>query len=405
MFLNRNSSWLANLSVASSLAELDIAPPQVAVGVLLTLIDLVTFLGNTVVFICPAVERRLRTVTYMFIMSLAMADLLVACLVMPFSIIYEVTGVWLFGEHFCKMWISFDVLFCTASIVTLCFISLDRYCSVVTPYHYPRRMSRRSISPVVWRVTPDPSLSPCSTSPVVYCDDGDDLGVLVSDLLPSSNAGLERNPGPGLRLGARLRLCHQLDLCHRGFGAGVLHPLPHHVHHVLLHLPRLSPQGHPHRLSDPGPALPPRQPAAQQPAAGEQGHAHHEHHHLRLRHVLAALLRAQCVAGGPGLGRGEPSHQLPLQDHHLAGLLQLNHQPYALRLPQPRFPACAQEAAGVPALALTGGHRRGHGVHRHLLSHRAGSRVQQQDHGPAQCHTDAEGPAQAVNRCVGTPYP
>ncbi|XP_006629632.2 histamine H2 receptor [Lepisosteus oculatus] len=143
MFLNRNSSWLANLSVASSLAELDIAPPQVAVGVLLTLIDLVTFLGNTVVFICPAVERRLRTVTYMFIMSLAMADLLVACLVMPFSIIYEVTGVWLFGEHFCKMWISFDVLFCTASIVTLCFISLDRYCSVVTPYHYPRRMSRR----------------------------------------------------------------------------------------------------------------------------------------------------------------------------------------------------------------------------------------------------------------------
>ncbi|XP_066577057.1 histamine H2 receptor-like [Amia ocellicauda] len=152
MLLDRNTSWLVNLSVASSLVgragngsrtELEIAPSQVAVGVLLTLIDLVTFLGNTVVFICPVVERRLRTVTYMFIMSLAMADLLVACLVMPFSIIYEVTGVWLFGEHFCKMWISFDVLFCTASIVTLCFISLDRYCSVVTPYHYPRRMSRR----------------------------------------------------------------------------------------------------------------------------------------------------------------------------------------------------------------------------------------------------------------------
>ncbi|XP_033869091.1 octopamine receptor-like [Acipenser ruthenus] len=149
MLRDRNMSNVSGaLSMAveggnSSRGALQVSPPQVAVGVLLTLIDLVTFLGNTVVFICPLVERRLRTVTYMFIMSLAMADLLVACLVMPFSIIYEVTGMWLFGKQFCKMWISFDVLFCTASIVTLCFISLDRYCSVVTPHHYPRRMSRR----------------------------------------------------------------------------------------------------------------------------------------------------------------------------------------------------------------------------------------------------------------------
>ncbi|XP_075428075.1 histamine H2 receptor-like [Ascaphus truei] len=150
MLMDKNVSFLSNLSYASSLlrregnkSEAEIAPQQVVVGLLLTVIDLVTFLGNTVVFICPAVEKRLRTVTYMFIMSLAMADLLVACLVMPFSIIYEVTGMWLFGKEFCKVWISFDVMFCTASIVTLCFISLDRYCSVVTPYHYSKRMSRR----------------------------------------------------------------------------------------------------------------------------------------------------------------------------------------------------------------------------------------------------------------------
>ncbi|NXD68577.1 HRH2 protein, partial [Eolophus roseicapillus] len=125
----------------------------VVIGLILTLIDLITLLGNTIVFICPVVEKRLRTVTYMFIMSLAMADFLVACLVMPFSIIYEVTGMWLFGKLFCKVWISFDVMFCTASIVTLCFISLDRYCSVVTPYHYSRRMSRGrciAMTCVVW---------------------------------------------------------------------------------------------------------------------------------------------------------------------------------------------------------------------------------------------------------------
>lgn len=88
--MDKNVSVLFNFSVASSLMRqdgnrsLEIAPQQMVVGLLLTVIDLVTFLGNTVVFICPAVEKRLRTVTYMFIMSLAMADLLVACLVMPF---------------------------------------------------------------------------------------------------------------------------------------------------------------------------------------------------------------------------------------------------------------------------------------------------------------------------------
>ncbi|KAE8628834.1 hypothetical protein XENTR_v10000245 [Xenopus tropicalis] len=148
MSMDKNVSSLCNFSFSFLRREgnrtaLEIAPQQVAVGSLLTVIDLITFLGNAVVFICPVVEKRLRTVTYMFIMSLAMADLLVACLVMPFSIIYEVTGMWLFGKQFCKVWISFDVMFCTASIVTLCFISLDRYCSVVTPYHYSKRMSRR----------------------------------------------------------------------------------------------------------------------------------------------------------------------------------------------------------------------------------------------------------------------
>ncbi|XP_052667237.1 octopamine receptor-like [Harpia harpyja] len=148
MLMDKNESWFSNFSSADSSfvkgggSWAGISLHEVVIGLILTLIDLITLLGNTVVFICPVVEKRLRTVTYMFIMSLAMADFLVACLVMPFSIIYEVTGMWLFGKLFCKVWISFDVMFCTASIVTLCFISLDRYCSVVTPNHYSRRMSR-----------------------------------------------------------------------------------------------------------------------------------------------------------------------------------------------------------------------------------------------------------------------
>uniref|UniRef100_A0A8C4XW95 G-protein coupled receptors family 1 profile domain-containing protein n=1 Tax=Gopherus evgoodei TaxID=1825980 RepID=A0A8C4XW95_9SAUR len=144
MLMDKNTSLLSNVSsTALSWVRGDgnwtgagIGPREVSVGLILTFIDLITLFGNTVVFICPVVEKRLRTATYMFIMSLAMADLLVACLVMPFSIIYEVTGMWLFGKLFCKVWISFDVMFCTASIVTLCFISLDRY--LVHPMSFPQ---------------------------------------------------------------------------------------------------------------------------------------------------------------------------------------------------------------------------------------------------------------------------
>ncbi|XP_062840123.1 octopamine receptor isoform X1 [Anolis carolinensis] len=161
MTANINISLLPNVCSATfcmvkgsrNQTEAGIGFQEVAVGLILTFIDLLTLLGNMVVFICPLMEKRLRTVTYMFIMSLAMADFLVACLVMPFSIVYEVTGKWLFGREFCKVWISFDVMFCTASIVTLCFISLDRYCSVVTPYHYSKRMSRQRcivMTCIVW---------------------------------------------------------------------------------------------------------------------------------------------------------------------------------------------------------------------------------------------------------------
>lgn len=85
MLTDRNETWLSNFSsAASSFARGGVGLQEALVGLVLTLIDVVTLLGNTIVFLCPVVERRLRTVTYMFIMSLATADFLVACLVMPF---------------------------------------------------------------------------------------------------------------------------------------------------------------------------------------------------------------------------------------------------------------------------------------------------------------------------------
>lgn len=43
----------------------------------------------------------------------------------------------MFGRIFCDIWAAVDVLCCTASIMSLCVISIDRYIGVRYPLQYP----------------------------------------------------------------------------------------------------------------------------------------------------------------------------------------------------------------------------------------------------------------------------
>ena len=85
-----------------------------------------TVIGNVLVCTAVAIVRRLRTPSNLLIVSLAVSDLLVAVLVMPLAAAYETTGSWKHGQSVCDMWTSLDVMLCTASILNLCAISIDR---------------------------------------------------------------------------------------------------------------------------------------------------------------------------------------------------------------------------------------------------------------------------------------
>jgi len=113
-------------------------------GILLCLVIVFTLTGNSLVVIAVASTKRLRSsVTNYFVVSLAVADLTVAVLVMPYAVLYELHGSWTFGWIFCYFWISCDVTCCTASILHLCVVAADRYLAVTEPLTYRSRMSKR----------------------------------------------------------------------------------------------------------------------------------------------------------------------------------------------------------------------------------------------------------------------
>ena len=105
------------------MAGLDLG--TLALGLFLSVLIVVSIVGNILVCIAVATEKQLRKLSNLFLVSLAIADLLVAAFVMPFALLNDL-GTWKFGETFCKIWISSDVMCSTASIINLCAISLDR---------------------------------------------------------------------------------------------------------------------------------------------------------------------------------------------------------------------------------------------------------------------------------------
>uniref|UniRef100_A0A8C9Z3C0 D(3) dopamine receptor n=1 Tax=Sander lucioperca TaxID=283035 RepID=A0A8C9Z3C0_SANLU len=106
-------------------------------AMLYSLLILGIVFGNVLVCLAVLRERSLQTTTNYLVVSLAVADLLVASLVMPWAVYLEVVGgAWLFSRLYCNVFVTLDVMMCTASILNLCAISIDRYTAVVMPVLY-----------------------------------------------------------------------------------------------------------------------------------------------------------------------------------------------------------------------------------------------------------------------------
>ena len=154
-----NVSETAYIAVTTSLAVWEVA----AIVVVLGLLIITTIMGNIFILIAITTHKPLRVPQNYLIASLAVSDLMVAVVVMPISLVVTVSEQWTLGHIVCNFWISMDVLYCTASILNLCIISLDRYWAITNPVKYsPKRTTKRmmlNIS-IVWAMSIVISITP-----------------------------------------------------------------------------------------------------------------------------------------------------------------------------------------------------------------------------------------------------
>uniref|UniRef100_A0A3P8RN33 Neuropeptide FF receptor 2 n=1 Tax=Amphiprion percula TaxID=161767 RepID=A0A3P8RN33_AMPPE len=98
------------------------------------LIFLVCMVGNGVVCFIVLRSKNMRTVTNLFILNLAISDLLVGIFCMPTTLVDNIITGWPFGNVVCKLSGMVQGISVSASVFTLVAIAVDRFRCIVYPF-------------------------------------------------------------------------------------------------------------------------------------------------------------------------------------------------------------------------------------------------------------------------------
>nr|XP_026497647.1 orexin receptor type 1-like [Vanessa tameamea] len=119
-----------------------------------TAVFVIGLVGNTLV--CVAVYRNhsMRTVTNYFLVNLAVADFMVLLFCLPATVLWDVTETWFLGDVLCKILLYFQSVSVTVSVLTLAFISVDRWYAICYPLKFKSTINRAKTAIfVIWAVS------------------------------------------------------------------------------------------------------------------------------------------------------------------------------------------------------------------------------------------------------------
>ncbi|KAH8364610.1 hypothetical protein KR084_008886 [Drosophila pseudotakahashii] len=97
--------------------------------------------GNVLVCYVVLRNRAMQTVTNIFITNLALSDILLCVLAVPFTPLYTFMGRWAFGRSLCHLVSFAQGCSIYISTLTLTSIAIDRYFVIIYPFHPRMKLS------------------------------------------------------------------------------------------------------------------------------------------------------------------------------------------------------------------------------------------------------------------------
>ncbi|XP_044033852.1 melanopsin-A-like isoform X2 [Siniperca chuatsi] len=119
------------------------------IGVVILAVGITGMLGNFLVIYAFCRSRSLRTPSNIFIINLAVTDLLMCLTQTPIFFITSMHKRWIFGKKGCELYAFCGALFGICSMITLTVIAVDRYMVITRPLASLGMMSRRKALSIV----------------------------------------------------------------------------------------------------------------------------------------------------------------------------------------------------------------------------------------------------------------
>lgn len=114
---------------------------RIAIIVIYSIVILFGFLENVVIVCVLIKNKHMHVPTNIFILGLAMSDILLCSFNLPFQLHYQLTDQWAFGDTLCKVIMPTYGVPVFVSSMSILMIAVDRYMLIVHPFR--QRMSSK----------------------------------------------------------------------------------------------------------------------------------------------------------------------------------------------------------------------------------------------------------------------